>query len=138
MAILFGAAQCDTPLVDRQEEFFVTNRNSSTIEIYLGLQYEGFTEINSSGRDLPTDGSILRSLSYAPILPTETGYIVVGTRERNLFDELPDRVLRIWIFDKEMLDEMPYDSIRLNPDFFDLITLTEDEYATLGDTLFID
>ena len=123
------ASECDTPLVDRQIEFYATNQGDETILLYTG---EG--QIQNFPQELPSN----RVVPYAPIAPGETGYIAIPTGSNNVFDELPDRLLRIWVFQDSIFNFIPYDSIRQNTDLFELIELTEDEYEMMGDTLFVD
>lgn len=127
--VLLSSSQCELPLVDYDVAFFMQNSTDSDIVIYTG---EG--QLEDFPRDLPVD----RVVPYAPILSGETGYIAIPTSTPDIFDELPDRTLRIWVFQDSIFNTVPYDSIRLNPDLFELVTLTENEYEMMGDTLIIN
>lgn len=130
LVILCIASECDTPLVDRELAFFVKNESDETILIYTG---EGQT--SDFRRNLPDH----RIIPYEPISPNRTGFISIPVAGPNPFDdELPDGLLRVWIFDEEVFNQVPYDSIRQNPGLFELITFTKDEYETMGDTLIIN
>jgi hypothetical protein len=127
--VMLSSSECEFPLVDYDVAFFAKNHTTEDIVIYTG---EG--QLEDFSRSLP----INRVVPYAPIPPGETGYIAVPTSSSDIFDELPDRIFRIWVFQDSIFNELSYDSIRQNPNLFQLITITEEEFRMMGDTLFIE
>ena len=127
LAVTVMSSTCETPLVDYDTVLNVRNEKPDTILVYIG-------ESNVSPPTLPTNPVE----TYAPIAPSQTGFIAIHTEGSDLFEDLPSGVLEVWVFDAQIFRNTLYDTLRADTALYDLYTFTAAEFEAVRDTLVIE